>query len=70
MKAFVLIFILSGEPTVIDSFDTAALCTAELADIKAGTEKSDVDNFRCVTEAQYRKVVHARYLIDNVRGGE
>ena len=69
MKAFVLIFILSGEPLVIDSFDTSALCAAELADIKAGTEKSDIDNFRCITEAQYRKAVHARYIIDNAHGG-
>jgi hypothetical protein len=53
MKAFILIWILNGEPLPAQDYDTMALCADDLAAIKAATLAADAAAYRCIARAQF-----------------
>ena len=67
MKAFVLIFLLNG-PLVVDSYDTELQCNAEMTELKKGIEVKERENFRCVPQDLYRRLVVLQSLIDRDGG--
>jgi len=53
MKAFILFYILSGEPVMLKDFDTNAECTAALTNIKNSAENKEWALHRCLPREDF-----------------
>jgi hypothetical protein len=53
MKAFILFYILSGEPVMINDYDTLTECTTALAVVKSSAENKEYALHRCLPREDF-----------------
>jgi len=54
MKAYVLFFLLSGDPVMLKDYDTLIDCNAALASAKLSLSTADAVLHRCASQADFK----------------